>query len=77
MKRQESDVRLFLRTRRSDATRELYRRTLRLILSGRPDAFLKLARKRPVEAERQLMRFLMKKRKTASSSSFSPYLFCV
>lgn len=73
----ESATRLFLATRRSDATRELYRRTLRLVLSGRPDAFLRLAKKRPLAAESSLVRFLLKKRKTAASSTLSGYLYCV
>jgi integrase len=75
--RQESAVRLFLRTRRSDATKEGYRRTLRIVLAGRPDAFLRLAQKRPLEAERFLIRFFVRKRKDIASSTLSGYLYCV
>ena len=77
MNRQESAVRLFLRTRRSDATREAYRRTLRNVLSGRPDAFLKLAKTEPLKAERTLIRFFIRKRKTTASTTLSNYLYVV
>ena len=77
MNRQESAVRLFLRTRRSDATRELHRRTLRLVLSGRPDAFLRLAERDSPKAERALIRFFMRRRKTAASATLAGYLYCV
>jgi integrase len=76
-RKQESAARFFLATRRSEATKEGYRRTLRVVLSGRPDAFLRLAEQQPLKAERVLIRFFTRRRKSTASSTLAGYLYCV
>ena len=48
-----------------------------MVLSGRPDAFLCLAEQNPLKAERSLIRFFVRKRKTTASTTLAGYLSCV
>jgi hypothetical protein len=67
----------YIRSRRSDATKEYYQRVVRRVLPMGPDEYIRLARERPMKAERIMTELVLRERRRIRATTIHSYVTLV